>query len=545
MIAHTPTILLVVILVGAVLSLSVGVVASRRQRDGMLYWAVGLALHTASYVVFSQRGWIGEIATIIFANVLRACAWAAFTEGIYEFYGRRPSRALIWSPVVMVFVAFALLLDEPILRLVTGSIISALQGLLPLAFMWQKRRETPGRGKYFLMTGIALAMSILLLRVAGASRDTAIAMVSMTISSPIQTISFLVALVVLTLLSIGFVLMSKDRADDLNRILAIRDELTGLANRRRLNEVLANEWARSRRSDQSLALAMIDIDQFKNYNDHYGHQAGDECLRRVAQAIQSAVDRGGDLATRYGGEEFLVILPDTDLDAGQHVAERIRKLIEALDLPHAVSSSGRVTISIGVAALSGGHYKDAESLLLAADEALYRAKNGGRNQVQVALGSLAPGALVGDGSARLVQLIWRRAYESGNSLIDAQHRTLFSDANKMLSAALDGRPMTEMATLADVFIADIAQHFQDEEAIITKSAYAGASAHAVLHRTLLDKANALAERFRGGSLALGELFQYLAHEVVARHILIVDREFFPSLDVGLESQTGKRQLDSP
>lgn len=529
MTAHTPTMLLVIIMVGALLSMSVGAVANRSLRDGMVYWTAGLAMHTSSYVFFSQGGLIGEFAAYIVANLLRSCAWATFAEGLCEFYRRPPPRQLIWSPVAVVFLSFVFLGDNLTLRIITLSVIFAAQGLLALSFIWQERRETPGRGQYFLMTGLGIAITLLLLRAVGATGGATAAMVSLTESSPIQTISFLGALIVLLLLSIGFVLISKDRADDMNRILSTRDELTGLANRRRMNEFLAVEWARSKRSDQSLALAMIDIDQFKLYNDHYGHQAGDECLKRVAHAIQSSVRRAGDLAARYGGEEFLLILPDTDGAAAQYLAEGVRKSVESLDLPHVHSPTGKVTISVGVAALTDGFYQDTESLLRAADEALYRAKHGGRNQVQLALESLWHYTLVGSVPVKLVPLFWRKSYESGNPVIDAQHRTLFNDANKLLSAVVGGRQTAEVAKLVDVFIADIAQHFQDEEAIVTKAGYPGAADHAGLHHALIQKAVALAGRFRDGTLSLGELFEYLAHEVVARHILIGDRNFFSSL----------------
>jgi diguanylate cyclase (GGDEF)-like protein/hemerythrin-like metal-binding protein len=532
LIAHTPTLLLVIILVGAVLSLSVGAVARPSQRDGMVHWAAGMAMHTASLLAFSQMASLGEFFALILANVLRACAWAAFAEGLCEFYWRRPARVLIWSPVAVIAFIFVFLADNLNLRIISSSLVFAVQGLLPLLMMWQERHRAPGRGKYFLIAGLAIAITILLLRAVQAGRGASAAMVSLTGSSPIQTVSVLAVLMVLVLLAIGFLLMSKDRADERNRILATHDELTGLANRRYLNEALAIEWARAKRADQSLALAMIDIDEFKHYNDHYGHQSGDECLRRVAQAIQSGAARAGDLVARYGGEEFLLILPDTDAAAARHLAEAVRKSVESLDLPHLRSPSGRVTISIGVAAMTGSFYEDANRLLGAADEALYRAKHGGRNQVQVALASLKQGLPSGDAAGKLVQLVWRRAYESGNPVIDAQHQSLFSDANKLLGALIDDSQTAQVAQLVDLFIADIEEHFQAEEAILVKAGYPGVADHAGLHRALLDQAFALAARFHDGTLTPGALFEYLAHEVVARHILIVDREFFPALGPG-------------
>ncbi len=162
--------------------------------------------------------------------------------------------------------------------------------------------------------------------------------------------------------------------------LAVTDPLTGLPNRRRLAETLGATWQRAARQVSSLALAMIDIDEFKQYNDHYGHPAGDRCLTRVASAISSRL-RVGDVVARYGGEEFCVVLADCDLATAESVAERIRAGVEALDEPHEPAAHGRVTVSVGVAALVPGPGRSAEDLVASADAQLYRAKNAGRNRV--------------------------------------------------------------------------------------------------------------------------------------------------------------------
>jgi diguanylate cyclase (GGDEF)-like protein/hemerythrin-like metal-binding protein len=527
--ADVPTMFLVIILVGAVLSLSVGVVADRSQRDGMPYWATGLLMHTSAYVLFSLRGQINDFASIVIANALLSCALATFTEGLYAFYRGKAPRRLIWAPVAVIVVSFSVLLDHLSLRIAVGALIFMLQCLAILAFMWGKRRETTGRGKYFLACGIAIMSAMLLVRAAAAAIGATAAMLSLTDANLIQTLTFLGALMALLLLAIGFVLMSKERSDQLNQILATSDELTGLANRRRLDETLSSESARAGRSGQPLGLAMIDIDQFKDYNDHYGHQAGDECLKRVAKTIASAAKRAGDLAARYGGEEFVLILPDADAAAARGVAEDLRQSIEALAMHHVRSPSGRVTVSIGVAALGNDGAEDPESLLRAADAALYRAKHGGRNQVQAAPASSQPSAVGKRTPTKLVQLVWRTAFESGNPVIDAQHRGLFRGVNKLLGAVLEEHQIDEVAALVEAFVADIGQHFRDEEAIITEAGYPDAASHASLHRALIEQAGTLANHFRDGTLSLGELFEYLAHDVVARHMLIADHEFFPYL----------------
>ena len=166
--------------------------------------------------------------------------------------------------------------------------------------------------------------------------------------------------------------------------LSNTDGLTGLANRRRFDEALADEHARARRSGQSLALIMLDVDHFKKYNDHYGHQAGDACLQSVANVLKAQARRAGDLAVRYGGEEFSIILAGTDTAVAQTIAETVRQAIEALGIPHEQSAFGKVTVSIGLALMTSESSLDEEGLLRAADEALYRAKHTGRNRVETA-----------------------------------------------------------------------------------------------------------------------------------------------------------------
>jgi len=166
--------------------------------------------------------------------------------------------------------------------------------------------------------------------------------------------------------------------------LSQTDGLTGIANRRRFDEVLAAEWSRAGRSGQPLALAMLDVDYFKAYNDTYGHQSGDDCLRAIAHLLGNKVRRAGDLAARYGGEEFAFIAPMTDRDSALGIAESIRRALEQLALPHSASPFQVVTASIGIAVVVPGKADTPQGLLQMADAALYQSKQQGRNQVVLA-----------------------------------------------------------------------------------------------------------------------------------------------------------------
>jgi len=161
------------------------------------------------------------------------------------------------------------------------------------------------------------------------------------------------------------------------------DGLTGLYNRRFFDSQLNSEWRRLRRHGTSLTLLMLDIDYFKSYNDRLGHLAGDDALRQVSAVLPNSLQREGDSACRYGGEEFAIILADTGLEGGMHVASRIQQRLEALNLAHPASPLGRLTLSIGLAVAEPGSGESPDLLVAHCDRALYRAKHEGRNRICV------------------------------------------------------------------------------------------------------------------------------------------------------------------
>ena len=170
----------------------------------------------------------------------------------------------------------------------------------------------------------------------------------------------------------------------LKRLVAV-DGLTGIANRRHFDRVLERELRRARRSGEPLSLVFLDLDEFKLYNDTYGHTRGDEVLRRVARTLDETFRRGGDLVARYGGEEFAVVLPGVDGHRAGLYAERLRRRIWRLAIPYPASrNADRVTISGGVATLVPREVAAPDDLLYAADQALYRAKCLGRNRIMMA-----------------------------------------------------------------------------------------------------------------------------------------------------------------
>jgi len=176
-------------------------------------------------------------------------------------------------------------------------------------------------------------------------------------------------------------LMELERAKKQLEQLATIDSLTGIPNRRSIDDTLQREWLKAMRASEALAVMMIDIDHFKNYNDFYGHQAGDECLKQVAHALRASLRRPTDYIGRYGGEEFLILLTHSDWDKAKNMVEKIFEAIRLLNLPHLASpTSAVVTISAGINVMIPTPKLSISSLIHHADEALYQAKHNGRNQ---------------------------------------------------------------------------------------------------------------------------------------------------------------------
>ncbi len=162
--------------------------------------------------------------------------------------------------------------------------------------------------------------------------------------------------------------------------LSFKDSLTGIANRRRFDAILEEEWAHALRNHQPLSLIMLDIDYFKQYNDHYGHIQGDDCLKRVGQILGSAATRSRDFLARFGGEEFVLVLPETDAEAAKKVAERCRNLVFKAQIPHEKSQvSQLLTVSLGVSTIIPSRNDEPIRFIEEVDRQLYRAKQKGRN----------------------------------------------------------------------------------------------------------------------------------------------------------------------
>lgn len=309
------------------------------------------------------------------------------------------------------------------------------------------------------------------------------------------------------------------RITDLER-LASSDHLTGAWNRAHLDRVIEAELARSRAGRCPLSLVLFDIDHFKAVNDTFGHAVGDSVLRELVQVVRGHA-RASDLLFRWGGEEFVVLLPSAGYRRAETVAESLRSVVAG----HTFAGAGAVSMSLGVAEHDGD--QDPAAWFRRLDEALYGAKDSGRNRVVVSRrGNSDAWAAAGGTSA--LQLVWEEGYECGDATIDAEHRALFDLANTLMDAAFGAHaaPAAVKAAMEDLLV-HVQRHFADEEAILERLHYAQLEAHRRAHTGLLRRGLALAARLEAGEASVGAIVEFLAHDVVARHLMAVDRAFFP------------------
>ena len=386
MAAHVPTMLAMIIVSSLMMAASMAVVGWGRRRDGLGHWAAALLVNAVAHVLLMLRGQVPDVLSIVVGNTLLSSVLAGMIVAIYQFHGRTVGWLLLLAPSALVMGSGIVFIDNFPARVGAVGMVVGLQAVWALATALERRHVTVGRGHWLLVAGLALEALVLLGRsvLAITLEGTEVDILQ---SSSLQTLTFMATFSVVLVSSVGFVFMSRDRADENNRVMAALDPLTGVANRRSLIASLDRDVSRAVRTRESIALMMVDIDHFKYVNDHYGHPVGDQVLCSVVNVLRQRV-RAQDLVGRYGGEEFMVVLPDTGLVGAEQLARELCKAVEVsrcrVDGADDVEGDGiAVTVSIGV---FGGRLESCDSwdmLIAAADRALYQAKENGRNRVEV------------------------------------------------------------------------------------------------------------------------------------------------------------------
>jgi len=304
---------------------------------------------------------------------------------------------------------------------------------------------------------------------------------------------------------------------------AAMDRLTGAFNRAYFEDLGRNELVRLQRYGHPLSLLFMDLDGLKRVNDTAGHREGDAYLRSFCDEVRAAC-RVTDRLGRFGGDEFVLLLPNTPIAGAAQFAARIRDRLVART---GVAPSPAASIGVVAARAS----ETWEALVERADAAMYRAKRRGPNNVEVdrPAGEDDADEVGAAVDLTFVRLIWQSAYESGNPIIDAQHRGLFANANALLAAATNNAPRDEALPLVERLVDDVHAHFAYEESVLARIGFPGASRHAEGHARLLAKAEQLAANVRGGHASASSTLDFLVHQLVGQHLLKADRAFFPYL----------------
>ena len=298
------------------------------------------------------------------------------------------------------------------------------------------------------------------------------------------------------------------------RTLADHDGLTGLRNRRVAEEAMRTEIARSERYGSPFSVALLDIDHFKAVNDRFGHDEGDRVLKRIAETLAATV-RTTDAAMRWGGEEFLVVLPHTDVEGGLTIAEKLRRAVK-----RAFPEERPVTCSFGVAEWRPG--ENAESLFTRADAAMYSAKAAGRDRIA--------GDVSGEGRPRaVVRIEWQTAWESGDERIDRQHRHMLGIANDLVAYSLVEADRPRALALLDELLEETVRHFAFEESVLASFGYAEMERHRALHAELVSEAVGLRTKVTAGEAKPIAVFQFVLERVVAGHLIEEDTRYFAAL----------------
>lgn len=295
----------------------------------------------------------------------------------------------------------------------------------------------------------------------------------------------------------------------------ILDRFTGIYTREYFNYRLKEEVSISQRNALSISMVYFDLDHFKNVNDVYGHSAGDDVLIEVVKKIKSII-RLEDVFARWGGDEFILLLPNTDLENANFVAERIRSDIEGLDICKAYG----VTASVGCSEWKSKEY--VESWFLRTDQALYTSKNTGKNKVTLSDHNLDDHILV--------KVDWDEKFNSGCHIIDDEHRLILERCNKIVESALEQSSFDETVRNVELIIKEMEQHFNDEIDILVKAGYPDVETHKRIHDALLQRTESIFQKTIKRDITAVEFFTFFVVTVVSGHFNNEDVKYFPYIE---------------
>lgn len=348
----------------------------QNRGEAAMPWMIAASLLSGS--AFFARAFLPATAGVVLANPVILLGIACVWTGCRRLAGKPP----LWSAVIATFLIWPVcalipgFLTAAALHIAFSYLLGAILIFLAFQTLLVKRRLRPGRCFVLVMLGLEGTVCTLwgLAQLAAAIGVAKLG--GIAVNLPFSAFSVMGFHLIL---SFAFVALVKEESERRYIRAAQLDRLTGLGNRRRLDAQLDEAAAEARSRGTALSVVMIDVDHFKSFNDHYGHPAGDACLRAVAATLAGSITQRGQEVMRYGGEEFTALLRGVDEDAAFAIAETMREAVRAMKTPHAGRAGGIVTISLGLATACGMEV-DAFGLVASADRALYRAKEEGRDR---------------------------------------------------------------------------------------------------------------------------------------------------------------------
>lgn len=506
---NIPTVFILISILSLTLGVAIRISQTTELKWGLREFSYALIAHGVAYGLFTLAPMLG-LWTIWFAEIAIALFFSFVVQAIEVFLAKEKRWGLHWLLVGSIVLISFVLLDQRTLRIICNSLILMATEALIFHLLWQRRSTTPGRGQYLILAAIVLNMATLLYR-----ELTAIfsfeASGEMAPSELSQALLYMATLVGLTLFTVGFLLMAKERTEHLNQQMILSDKLTGVWNRRKLEEVGQGEIQRLVRHGTLASLLILDLDDFKAINDTMGHATGDAVLQAVTKSWRGTL-RETDVLGRWGGEEFVVILPGTGVNDAILIAE---SLLEATRKANR-GTPRQITVSIGISlCVSRDSWK---SWLDRADTALYRAKAAGKNMACHDI------PIQWEDGVSLVH--WSPLFETGIAELDADHHRLLEKANQLLAnARKSGEKATITLDLNEIAL-DMRHHFSREEVVISDMYPHELNKHRSEHTALLARLHFLTERFQRNSLPLEAIAQFLAFEMCAHHTAGSDNILF-------------------
>lgn len=501
-----PTVFILIAVLSLTLGIAIRIAQSAEFKWGLEEFSYGMIAHGVAYSFYTLSPRLGHWSAW-FAEVSIALFFSFAVQSFEIFYEKKKNWILHGLLIGTVGLSTFVLIDHRPLRIMCNSMVFIAIEAFMLQRVWARRKTTPGRGQHLVAAAILLSLTTLFYREVMAFLSLQ-ASGEITVSDLSQAILYIATVMSLTLITVGVLLMNKERTDHLNQQMILRDKLTGIWNRRKLEEAGEGEVQRLVRHGTLASLLILDLDDFKEINDSLGHAAGDAVLQAMASSWQ-AILRNTDILGRWGGEEFMVILPATGVSDALLLAEALR---DAASKTNTGASHG-ITVSIGVSScLSHDSWK---SWFDRADAALYRAKAAGKNQVCHDI------PIEWQNGASLIH--WSPLLEVGHAEVDADHQQLVERANQLLRGVRENGDKATITQYLNEIGLDMRRHFAREELMIGEISPGGLRKHRAEHAAMLDRLAFLTDRFLNDALPLEALVQFVAFEMCAHHIAGSDR----------------------